>query len=397
MYPYLICFLITILLAYANEKYLRKHENSNKKSNASKVILAALVILPPAILAGLRDYVVGTDVMVYAYSTFNDAQYIHSISDFFNPAGTVYNSPIEIGFWLLAWFSTLFGNDAHIFLFFISLFIGIFVYLILYRMREFVSLWLGETVYLLCFYNETLNMMRQSMAVVMVMYAFTFVYYNRSWKKFLLIAIPSYFFHHSALIGLSLFIPVLMLGKENIGNKLSKKQMGTTIIISLLFAGVAANFINIANIAINVNDVFSEKYEYYIEDMTAENARNGIRILIFYFIPYLLLYLRRKEIKFGYMFLCIALIDAAFYYLRLRMPFLFRICSYYYWFRILSFSAFSVYQVKGKILNNILYKVLLILILFFYWRLNYGAEDASSQIHGSHETMPYKSEILNIK
>ena len=195
-------------------------------------------------------------------------------------------------------------------------------------MREFVSLWLGETVYLLCFYNETLNMMRQSMAVVLVMYAFTFVYYNRSWKKFLLIAIPSYFFHHSALIGLSLFIPVLMLGKENIGNKLSKKQMGRTIIISLLFAGVAANFINIANMAINVNDIFSDRYYHYIEDMTAENASSGIRILIFYFVPYLLLYFRRKEIKFGYMFLCIALIDAAFYYLRLRMPYLYRISSY---------------------------------------------------------------------
>lgn len=397
MYPYLICFLITILLAYANEMHLRKHENSNKKSNASKVLLAALVILPPAIIAGLRAYVVGTDVMVYAYSTFNDAQYIHSISDFFNPAGTVYNSSIEIGFWLLAWFSTLFGNDAHIFLFFISLFIGFFVYLILYRMREFVSLWLGETVYLLCFYNETLNMMRQSMAVVMVMYAFTFVYYNRSWKKFLLIAIPSYFFHHSALIGLSLFIPVLMLGKENIGNKLSKKQMGRTIIISLLFAGVAANFINIANMAINVNDIFSDRYDHYIEDMTAENASSGIRILIFYFVPYLLLYFRRKEIKFGYMFLCIALIDAAFYYLRLRMPYLYRISSYYYWFKLISLSALSIYPIKKKILSDKLYRLILIVTLFFFWRLNYGGETSSQQMHGAHETMPYKSEILNIK
>lgn len=264
-------------------------------------------------------------------------------------------------------------------------------------MREFVSLWLGETVYLLCFYNETLNMMRQSMAVVMVMYAFTFVYYNRSWKKFLLIAIPSYFFHHSALIGLSLFIPVLMLGRENIGNKLSKKQMGTTVIISLLFAGVAANFINIANMAINVNEIFSDRYDHYIEDMTAENARSGIRILIFYFVPYLLLYFRRKEIKFGYMFLCIALIDAAFYYLRLRMPYLYRISSYYYWFKLLSLSALSIYPIKKKILSDKLYRLILIVTLFFFWRLNYGGETSSQQMHGAHETMPYKSEILNIK
>lgn len=392
MYPYLICFLITILLAYANEKYLRKHENNNKKSNVSKVLLAALVILPPAILAGLRDYVVGTDVMVYAYQVFGIANNIHGIADLFSP--NIYNSRIEIGFYILAWFSHIFSDDAHIFLFFISLFIGVFVYLILYRMREFVSIWLGEAVYLLCFYNETLNMMRQSMAIVMVIYAFTFIYYKKSWSKFWILAIPSYFFHHSAVIGLSLFLPVLIFGKDKINSKKSWKYMALILLIFLGFLLIASNFV--AVFSSQFFDIFSDQLAGFVSNYSTNTGDTGLTPFILYFFPYLLLCIRFKHIKYGYMYLCIALIDAAFYSVRAGYPFIYRLFAYYYWFRLLSFSSIPI-NLNKTIISNRTYKILLLTTLFLYWQFTFGGNIKSNEMHGAHETMPYKSEIINIR
>lgn len=393
MHPYLICFLITILLAYCNERYLKRNNQTDfKKRRITTIIFALLVILPPAILSGLRDYQVGTDVMVYAYQVFGMAKNIHGLGDLFSPQ--ILNSRIESGFFLLAWFSHLFGDDAHIFLFFISLFIGIFVYLILYRMRSFVSIWLGEATYLLCFYNETLNMMRQSMAIVMVMYAFTFVFYKRSWLIFCLLAIPSYFFHHSAVIGLTLFVPILIFGKDNLNLKNSKKYMALIVIIFILFAYISTNFLMIFTLP--MLDIFADKLEGFIDNYTITNEKIGLRTLLLYFIPYVLLFIRRGQIKFGYMFLCIALIDTAFYSLRSNYPFFYRLFAYYYWFKILSLSSLPVTKVK-TVLSDKVYIVILLLTMFFYWQLTYGGEVSSNIMHGAHETMPYKSEILNIK
>ena len=396
MWPYILCFIITAFFALKNEKSLKNYD-AKKDSVLIVWLTGAMTIIVPAILAGCRDYRIGTDVQVYALKCFEQVQYAHNFLDLFKPDSIYQEYPIEIGYYILAYISSIFSNDPHIFLFFITLFIGLFVYLTLYRMRNLCSIFMGQIVYLFCCYNETLNMMRQCMAMVMILYGITFLLENKSYLKCCVVLVLSYFFHHSALIGLSLLIPIYVLTRKDILFE-DKKQMKWVLIISVFFSFIMANFFSLAGAFISTNDFFSEKYDHYLTD-TQNTGYSGIRMVLYYLVIYAFLYFDRTKNKYSYIFLTFAVLDLMFYFLKLKQAYLYRIADYFFYCRIIGLSLIPIYSLRNvqryKIVNT--FKIIM---LFLFWLLYYGGENyiinPSSNIGGAHETMPYVSDILNM-
>jgi len=211
MYPYLITFIITLILSSVLEKRLKKRSFYN----IGDYLLATSIILIPSILAGCRDYNVGTDVYVYALNIFGLVDENMPWTDVIKSnTGTMLDS-LEIGYIIIAWIGHFLSDDPHILLFLTSLFIGFFVFASLSRMRNYCSIFVGEFVYLFCCYNETLNMMRQAMAMVMIIYATTFLLTKeKSIIKFIVTFVLAYFFHHSAVIGLMILVPIFVFKDE---------------------------------------------------------------------------------------------------------------------------------------------------------------------------------------
>lgn len=396
MWPYIFCFIITLFFANKNEQALKSCE-AKKSSRVLAIITGAITVLLPAILAGCRDFRVGTDVQVYALQTFDSVRYANRFWDLFVVGSQYQESSLEIGYQIIAYISNLLSDDPHIFLFFISLFIGVFVYLTLYRMRRICSMFMGQVVYLFCCYNETLNMMRQCMAMVMILYALTFLLENKSYVKCFSIFAASYFFHHSALIGLALLLPILLLTREK-NQYQSKKQMRWVLFMAIAFSFIMANFFSLAGYFISTNELFAERYDHYLTD-TQNTGSLGNRLTFYYFIVYFLLYLDRQKMKYGYVFLTFAILDFVFYFLRMKQVYLYRISDYFFYCRIIGLSIVPVYALND-IQRYKLFKYGKIFVLFLFWLLYFGGEAylggraTSKRMGGTHQTMPYISDIL---
>ena len=72
---YILCFAISVFFAIIANKY--------KDSSKKYYFFSIISILFPALLAGLRDVNIGTDVKVYVLPSFNIALASHNLSAFF--------------------------------------------------------------------------------------------------------------------------------------------------------------------------------------------------------------------------------------------------------------------------------------------------------------------------
>ena len=103
--PYLITFLISILLCGCAELVMRH-------SRTGGVLLLGAAVLPPVFLAGARDFTVGTDVQAYGNYVFTYARFSE------NPISFMWRkSDIEPFYKGLAAFVSRFTDNPHWFYF----------------------------------------------------------------------------------------------------------------------------------------------------------------------------------------------------------------------------------------------------------------------------------------
>ena len=162
MTAYIVTFLVTLFFSYIDERNLLKE----KPNRLKHIIMVAFIIMLPAVLAGLRDYSIGTDVQIYAKSVFENAVRSSSVNSVLERY-----SELEPGFLMLAFIVSRITSSVHFFLFSIAFIIQLFVYLALYRTRNYCSIFMGESVYLFLIYNASLNMMRQTIAMAILLFA----------------------------------------------------------------------------------------------------------------------------------------------------------------------------------------------------------------------------------
>ena len=166
---YIVCFLISCFYFWLSEK---------SKNKFAKNGLAIIAILIPCILAGLRADTVGTDVKVYVEPIYHAAKESTGFSDYMGQSWFYiwrykYVHDFEIGFTTLVFVIAKITGSLGMVLFFIHAFIVTPIYIGLRRMHKTYPISFGMLVFYLMFYNTSLNMMRQWIAMAILLMAFS--------------------------------------------------------------------------------------------------------------------------------------------------------------------------------------------------------------------------------
>ena len=174
----------------------------------------------PVILAALRSDVVGTDVRVYAEQLFDMAVSSNSFNDFTRMHWySVWRyktvSEFEIGYVILVYvcaklhsFALLLGLTQFLTLYPISMVLD------KYKKRYSGIMTIGLSIYYLLFYNMSLNMMRQWIAMAMMLLAFQY-FKDGSNKYFIITFIIAILFHKAAILGLFIIMAYKFLNKKS--------------------------------------------------------------------------------------------------------------------------------------------------------------------------------------
>ena len=196
MVPYLITFLISILLCGCAELAM-------KHSRAGGILLLGVAVLPPVFLAGARDFTVGTDIRAYGNYVFTYARFSS------NPITFMWRkSDIEPFYKGLAAFVSRFTDNPHWFYFATALVICGCIMGGLYHYRRFCSITLSWACFLFLFYGDTLNTMRQCLALAVVFWSFPF-FLRKKYILYALFQVVAILFHTTASI--ALLFPLLYL------------------------------------------------------------------------------------------------------------------------------------------------------------------------------------------
>ena len=194
--PYLVTFAISILVCAAGELTLRK-------SRRGGALLCALSTLFPTVLAGARDFTVGTDIATYGNFVFQAARYSTRIRSFLRS-----RKEIETLYKALAFAVSRFTNNPHWFYFVTALIICGFTMCGLWYYRRWCSVTLGWTCFLFLFYGDTLNTMRQCLALAIVFAAFP-LFLEKKYVLFGVVSVIGILFHVTGV--LALLVPAAYL------------------------------------------------------------------------------------------------------------------------------------------------------------------------------------------
>lgn len=181
-----------------------------------------ILIMIVSLVAGLRDYSVGTDTKYY-HTIFNN--YYNGGGVYFREVVFMYFSKVLMRFT---------GNDRIVFLFFSfltnSLIIGR-----LWKWRDKGSFALMVFLYLNIFFPESLNIMRQFVACAIIFWAFDYVI-EKKYKKFILCVMIATCFHISSLVAFSFYPIHYWLTNKN---TVKKFVFSLLVFVSFVFAVIA--------------------------------------------------------------------------------------------------------------------------------------------------------------
>lgn len=382
MWIYLIAFVLSCLL-------IKIATSTNDKRIF--YLFSVIGILLPCVLAGVRADTIGTDVRVYVEPMVEAAKQSTNIADFFTKRWYVswrYKSPkdYEIGYTLIVYFITKVFNSLPTVLFVIHLIILVPLYEGLLYFKEKIPVWFGLLVFYLLYFNLSLNMMRQWIAMAILLYALRYLIKNDV-KKYAVAVAIGLLFHISAIIGVMIYFIFRYTTRQQcvsqyykIGNYVVDASINKAYVILIIgmFVLMGLNIVTLLARLVGLSD-----YIYYISGSI-------------YFVPNQLLVRAPIAVLFLLNYRWVANQDelAPFW---LSMIFLDLVSSQLtsisaYSFRISTlFSEYVIISVPLMIASvprkggmRTLMRLILLCYLIFYWWYFYV-------YIGNHATVPYIS------
>lgn len=256
----LFYFLIALCTASLAELSARLKD----RTQSAVVGLISMVI--PAFFAGIR-FGIGTDYY-YTYEPYY--KYLTGEGDIL--AGGQKN--LEIGYHLLNVFFAKIGADFHVLLFVVSLLTFFFFRKAIWVYKKEISMGLATFVFMLLYYQQTFNLVRQMLAAVIILYAFHYIDEKKpihyiAWVIFAML------FHVTAIVAL----PFYWLGNALV----KKKYRVATVIFYVLFTLAVFNFDKFA-VVVNLFDP-SGYYATYLQKVSEFELSVGVLIRT---VPYVI-------------------------------------------------------------------------------------------------------------
>lgn len=291
MTPYIVCFALTCTTTFISS-YYKKHGR-----RVEFCFFSLISILLPCLLAALRANTVGTDMLIYGERLFNTSLKT-SFYDF------VINRDKEWLYYFLVYISSHVFGDIRFQYFFIELLTFAPIYLTLMRDKESNRYaWLGLWVYFFWLFPYSLNLMRQSIAISIIFWAFKYVE-RKSLKKYIICVLIASMFHFTALIGIIIYplYYIMTYSKENIDNRYRlsdnknvrfwriAKKYGRYIpwLVAALAVVLLFKYSQLVSI---LNDFDSESFGTYFENMSHKTGLPIIRDYVLIALPIFALYL----------------------------------------------------------------------------------------------------------
>lgn len=249
---FLIFFIALLFTVLANDNF----KNENKKLG---ILFSVLAILVPSILAGLRLKGVGTDTLYYFDAAFMYSQNSDSLLQLFKV------SDIEPLYNVVNFIISRFTDNINAVYFVLQLIIMIFAYLTCYDNRKKISLPMSYLIFMLLYYNRSLNMCRQTIAIVIFLYAIKYIK-EKKFFKYLLFILIAVGFHKTALFCLPIYLIIDLLNKKD------APLYRILIIISSLVLVIFYKYIML--FIINIFSFIPSRYVYYVS-----NANNNLILI----------------------------------------------------------------------------------------------------------------------
>lgn len=373
MIPYMVLFSIISINAIFVDRFIKT------KNNRVAYFIAVISILLLSIFAGIRDDNVGVDIPYYILPVFSWAQNL-DFGDFMK-AGN-----LESGFLLLMYFSTKLFNDYHVALFCMQAIVSTCFFIYAFKQKENTSIFLIIMTFLFVFFNNTLTMMRQTVATSLLLLSICFL----KEKKYLVVGllfISALLFHSTAII---MIVPyaIFIVNTTDCFSKRNKSFINSLIIIAFLIFGLM--YKEIVYTLVYKMQLLSERYYSYFEsDYYGANviSKSGLvfRMIFVVFANMIDKKEKTNETKSYLMFLYIELLVFILSYKigpLMRAGFYFTYPAYMYIIPRIP----CLFKKDRK--NQVSIRALLLIFLFIMWWFTNVLNNEGGQ------TCPYTSQIF---
>lgn len=234
---YIITILISLLFIFCADRV---------RNNKSLFLLFSWIsIIPSLIIAGFRDYSVGTDVWSYIVPNFTLSRVFESFQDYnsflpfsrysLSSLGMFVNGNTEFGYNLLVFIISRVTDDPHWLLFTIQFIISsvLLISNIKISNRFNTPLFPMYFVFYTTYWLMSMNIMRQYCAVSMNVLALVYLI-EKKYGRYLLLQILAISFHQTALVGIVFAIMYILMQRAS-KNKIRLKNSSTFITASMIF------------------------------------------------------------------------------------------------------------------------------------------------------------------
>ncbi len=363
---------------------LLKCVENKAKNNRQYIFIVFLALLLPCIVAGLRADVVGTDVRGYIVPLSEYAASATNIFEYFNMAWKASWKMMEVKdyeplFNVLVLICVRLMASKQLLLFVIQALTVFPLYKGLERMVEKKYRWIGMLVYYFMFYNASLNMMRQWIAMALLIYSFSYLV-NEEYMKYLAFAVLAFLFHRSAIVALVFCVLRKIDARSQFrrGASLSGWTIRSQEIDIVIWAAIAVFVFNASFLVAKVLAMIGlGKYSSYFGfESTFLITQLVLRLPIWG-----LFVLNRQRIKdyVSHVLLLFLVFECIFANYVSGAEHLFRIAT---WFSSYSVITYPILIERTKKRYRLVITSLVVLWLFLYWYY-------MIVFKGSHETVPY--------
>lgn len=348
--------------------------------------LLFIAMLVPAILAGVRDPTVGTDLKIYVNGSWQEIIKTNSIQQLVNKAESGYYDASDKGYLLLNYILSYISYDVHIVYFGISLFILFFFFMTVKDNENKVSMPLMTLLFLFLYYNFSLNVMRQTMAMSLCLYSFKFVEKHK-WIQ-LLICIPIItMFHSTGIFFLFCILVYVAYYIKNVFVRCAIFALGSLSILLVFF------YYEEILLFIITHSLIPEHYSMYIPQEQGVFQTSMLITYLVFEVVFLYAYLIarmpiiKKKLLFYAMFHFIGILMSM---LSIVMYDAYRVSLYFLFISISLFLPRTLFYIskRREIHYHAILFVIISLSIFVWFYVNI--------LNGFNETYPYSSSILGI-
>lgn len=350
--------------------------NIRKKTLGKMIVLIGLLI--PCILAGVRNISVGTDTSGYVFNIYNIAISEQNIIEYFKTVNDWYlikDYLYLICTYFIAHLDMI--NAFQILLFVYQCLITFPLYFAIKNFNRNSASIAGTTLVInLFFYNMSLNMVRQMVAISFFLLSFSyFVNEKKNWKLSSIVCfLIAVGFHDTVVFALPIYYVYKLYSNNKINGK-SKSMITFIGAISISF--LILFYRNVVTFISNIG-LYTKGYIYL------QRFGQGINInYLGTFINVLLIVLiakNKKLFKSNYKFgFFISVINLVLSILGFFITYANRL-SYYLLFLLLTMYIPFMFSNKKRDLPRM---IIIILVFFIYWIWVY-------LVHNSGETFPYQ-------